>query len=110
MTILDGKKISNDIKDEIAEEVRKMKENGEVICIGVEDREHLNETSESSEPGIEYFLQLFGVPQERKVGVYTADLKESTLFTKDDEGNYFSLNAFGKVEAKIAVSFNIQNH
>ncbi|NND51253.1 MAG: bifunctional 5,10-methylene-tetrahydrofolate dehydrogenase/5,10-methylene-tetrahydrofolate cyclohydrolase [Flavobacteriaceae bacterium] len=29
MTILDGKKISNDIKDEIAEEVKKMKLNGE---------------------------------------------------------------------------------
>jgi methylenetetrahydrofolate dehydrogenase (NADP+)/methenyltetrahydrofolate cyclohydrolase len=31
MTILDGKKISNDIKNEIAEEVRKMKENGEKV-------------------------------------------------------------------------------
>jgi len=31
MTILDGKKISNDIKDEIAEEVKKMKANGEKV-------------------------------------------------------------------------------
>ncbi|OBX22738.1 methylenetetrahydrofolate dehydrogenase (NADP+)/methenyltetrahydrofolate cyclohydrolase [Gelidibacter algens] len=31
MTILDGKKVSNDIKNEIAEEVRKMKENGEKV-------------------------------------------------------------------------------
>ena len=31
MTILDGKKISNDIKDEIAEEVKKMKSNGEKV-------------------------------------------------------------------------------
>ncbi len=31
MTILDGKKISNDIKNEIAEEVRKMKERGEKV-------------------------------------------------------------------------------
>jgi len=31
MTILDGKKISNDIKDEIAEEVKKMKTNGEKV-------------------------------------------------------------------------------
>lgn len=29
MTLLDGKKVSNDIKNEIADEVRKMKENGE---------------------------------------------------------------------------------
>ena len=31
MTILDGKKISDDIKDEIAEEVKKMKANGEKV-------------------------------------------------------------------------------
>jgi len=31
MTILDGKKISNDIKDEIAAEVQKMKDNGEKV-------------------------------------------------------------------------------
>ena len=31
MTILDGKKVSNDIKDEIAEEVSKMKANGEKV-------------------------------------------------------------------------------
>lgn len=31
MTILDGKKISNDIKDEIAAEVKKMKDNGEKV-------------------------------------------------------------------------------
>jgi methylenetetrahydrofolate dehydrogenase (NADP+) / methenyltetrahydrofolate cyclohydrolase len=31
MTILDGKKISNDIKDEIAEEVKKMKTSGEKV-------------------------------------------------------------------------------
>ncbi|WP_163517539.1 bifunctional 5,10-methylenetetrahydrofolate dehydrogenase/5,10-methenyltetrahydrofolate cyclohydrolase [Gelidibacter japonicus] len=31
MTILDGKKISNDIKNEIAEQVKRMKENGEKV-------------------------------------------------------------------------------
>ncbi len=31
MTILDGKKVSNDIKDEIAEEVRQMKDRGEKV-------------------------------------------------------------------------------
>ena len=31
MTILDGKKTSNDIKDEIASEVEKMKANGEKV-------------------------------------------------------------------------------
>lgn len=31
MTILDGRKVSNQIKDEIAEEVKKMKENGEKV-------------------------------------------------------------------------------
>ena len=31
MTILDGKKISNDIKDEIAIEVQKMKDKGEKV-------------------------------------------------------------------------------
>jgi len=31
MTILDGKKVSNDIKNEIAEEVKQMKANGEKV-------------------------------------------------------------------------------
>ena len=31
MTILDGRKVSNQIKDEIAEEVKEMKENGEKV-------------------------------------------------------------------------------
>ena len=31
MTLLDGRKTSNDIKDEIAVEVQKMKENGEKV-------------------------------------------------------------------------------
>ncbi|MEM9867729.1 MAG: bifunctional 5,10-methylene-tetrahydrofolate dehydrogenase/5,10-methylene-tetrahydrofolate cyclohydrolase, partial [Bacteroidota bacterium] len=31
MEILDGKRVSNDIKDEIAEAVKKMKDNGEKV-------------------------------------------------------------------------------
>lgn len=33
MEILDGKKVSNDIKDEIAAEVQKMKERGEKFAL-----------------------------------------------------------------------------
>ena len=38
---------------------------------------------------IDYWLQLFSVPNERKSGVFTANLEERHIFTRDDESNYF---------------------
>ena len=55
--------------------VLKFKDNGEVVIISANDRFELNAQGENrAENDIDYFLQLFGVPEERKNGVYTADL------------------------------------
>ena len=55
----------------------------------------------------EYFLQLFCLSSERKQGVYTGDLANGLLWTKDEEGNLFEMSSQGKVKAKIAVSFDM---
>ena len=58
--------------------VAKIQENGEIVIIGANDRINLKEKNQSKSD-IEYFLQLFTLPEERKVGVYTANLIERLL-------------------------------
>lgn len=53
---------------------------------------------------------MFCAPEERKTGVYTIELLKSKLWTRDNEGNYFSMSGNGEIEAKIAVSLNINSH
>lgn len=53
------------------------------------------------------FIQLFGVKDERKEGVYAIDIVDNTIETKDSESNYFQLNVNGQVNYKVAVSFDI---
>ncbi len=52
----------------------KLNDNGEVILIGAIDRLKMNEDANEDK---EYFLQMFGIPEERKGGVYTADITKS---------------------------------
>jgi len=51
---------------------------------------------------------LFCVSDERKTGVYTVNLREDTLWTKDEEGNVFTLKSNGEIDTKIAVSLNVE--
>lgn len=55
----------------------KLNDNGEIIMLGAVDRLRLNEDAHKEEEDKEYFLQLFGIPEERKRGVYTADITKS---------------------------------
>ena len=58
--------------------VVQIKSTGQIILISANDRVALSEkglTQPNSD--INYFLQLFGVPEERKGGVYTSDLVKS---------------------------------
>lgn len=58
--------------------VVKARDDGEVILIGASDRYALNEKGENREKDdIDYFLQLFGIAEERKFGVYTAEMNKS---------------------------------
>lgn len=61
--------------------VIKSRDDGEVILIGACDRYALNERGEKRESDdIDYFLQLFGISEERKFGVYTAEVQKSMFF------------------------------
>lgn len=60
--------------------VVKARDDGEVILIGASDRYALNEKGENREKDdIDYFLQLFGIAEERKFGVYTAEMSKSKI-------------------------------
>lgn len=55
----------------------------------------------------DYFFELFGVPTERRSGVYTVDLDLGRLWTCDEEGNFFIVYANGDSVEKLSVSFNL---
>lgn len=61
----------------------------------------LNQKGEQrkDELDIDYWLQLFSVAEERKSGVFTIQLNEGKIWTRDDESNYFSISADGDVDA-----------
>lgn len=66
--------------------VAKVCENGEIVFISGVDRVRLNENGDNSEFGQDkdYWLQLFCIPEERKGGVFTTNLRENQVWTKDD--------------------------
>ena len=55
----------------------------------------------------DYFFELFGVPSERRSGVYTANLEQGRIWTEDEEGNHFIIYANGDSTEKLSVSFNL---
>ena len=55
----------------------------------------------------DYFFELFGVPSERRSGVYTANLEQGRIWTEDEEGNHFIVYANGDSTEKLSVSFNL---
>lgn len=55
----------------------------------------------------DYFFELFGVPNERRSGVYTANLEQGRIWTADEEGNHFIIYANGDSTEKLSVSFNL---
>ena len=90
--------------------VIKVRQDGEVVVITSEERAYLNNIGKELEFGVsdyDYFFELFGVPAERRSGVYTANLDQGRLWTLDEEGNYFMIYANGDSTEKLSVSFNL---
>lgn len=50
---------------------------------------------------------MFGVPSERRSGVYTANIDQGRLMTSDEEGNIFIIYANGDSVEKLSVSFDL---
>lgn len=87
--------------------VIKTQQDGEVAVISGGARRKLAERGEGDQ--FAYFYELFSVPEDRSFGVYTADLKAEVLWTKDAEGNLFTMKAAGGAQAKLAVSLNFDD-
>jgi hypothetical protein len=90
--------------------VIKVRQDGEVVIITANARAYLNEIGKDLELGVsdyDYFFELFGMPLERRSGVYTANLEQGRIWTKDEEGNHFIVYANGESTQKLSVSFNL---
>jgi len=88
-----------------------VRQDGEVVLISANERAYLNDIGKQVEEfgtkDFDYFFELFGIPNERRSGVYTANLNLGRLWTQDEEGNYFIVYANGDSVEKMSVSFNL---
>lgn len=91
--------------------VVKVKQDGEVVLITGNERAYLNDIGKQIEEfgtkDYDYFFELFGIPNERRSGVYTANLDMGRIWTQDEEGNYFIVYANGDAVEKMSVSFDL---
>jgi len=90
--------------------VIKVRQDGEVVVITSNERAYLNDIGKNEEFGTadyDYFFELFGVPIERRSGVYTSNLEQGRLWTQDEEGNFFMIYANGDSTEKLSVSFDL---
>lgn len=91
--------------------VVKVRQDGEVVLISANQRSQLNDIGNQVEDfgfkDYDYFFELFGIPNERRSGVYTANLDSGKIWMQDEEGNYFIAYANGDSVEKMSVSFNL---
>lgn len=88
----------------------KVRQDGEIVMITANERAYLNSIGKQLEFGTkdyDYFFELFGMPLERRSGVYTCNLEQGRLWTQDEEGNFFIVYANGESTQKLSVSFNL---
>lgn len=89
----------------------KVRQDGEIVLITANERAYLNDIGQRVEEfgskDYDYFFELFGIPKERRSGVYTVNLDKGRIWTEDEEGNYFISYANGDSVEKMSVSFNL---
>ena len=82
------------------------------MILSANERAYLNDIGKQKQPfgtaDYDYFFELFGIPGERRSGVYTADLAKGRLWTLDEEGNMFIIYANGSSVEKLSVSFDLE--
>ena len=64
--------------------VIKIRQDGEIVLISSNQRAYLNKIGKQRNFGTndyDYFFELFGVPSERRSGVYTANIEQGRLMT-----------------------------
>lgn len=90
--------------------VIKCRQDGEIVLITANERAFLNSIGKQDEFGTkdyDYFFEIFGMPLERRSGVYTCNLEQGRIWTQDEEGNFFIVYANGESTQKLSVSFNL---
>jgi len=90
--------------------VIKCRQDGEIVLVTANERAFLNSIGKQEEFGTQdydYFFEIFGMPLERRSGVYTCNLEQGRLWTQDEEGNFFIVYANGESTQKLSVSFNL---
>lgn len=90
--------------------VIKVRQDGEIVLITANERAYLNNIGKQLEFGTkdyDYFFEIFGMPLERRSGVYTVNLEQGRFWTQDEEGNFFIIYANGESTQKLSVSFNL---
>jgi hypothetical protein len=90
--------------------VIKVRQDGEIVLITANERAFLNNLGKQMEFGVkdyDYFFEIFGMPLERRSGVYTANLEQGRIWTLDEEGNFFIIYSNGDSTEKLSVSFNL---
>lgn len=88
----------------------KVRQDGEIVLITANERAYLNNIGKQLEFGkkdYDYFFEIFGMPLERRSGVYTVNLEQGRFWTQDEEGNFFIIYANGESTQKLSVSFNL---
>lgn len=86
--------------------VLKVYQNGEFVILHSNERQNYNLAfNEEEEEGTifehKYLEYLHSEPQFRPGGIYTADLKNSYIWTRDHEGNYFEQYADGSTKHDV---------
>lgn len=88
----------------------KTQQDGDVVIITSKERELLN-TGElrlfEERKDTDYLFEIFGKIEERKGGVYSADLKRGILWTTDKERNIFELHVDGTAKEKLNASLDL---
>jgi len=92
--------------------VVKIKENGEIVLLTSNAWHYLNNIGMNLQvpKDKDYLFEINGTSTERRTGVYTTDLFEGKIWTKDDEGNILIIKADGQSIEKMAVSFDLDQN
>ena len=89
--------------------VIKIQQDGEIAIISGKEREKLNTKGNEvfqDRKDTDYLFEIFGKVEERKGGVYSANLLKGKLWTVDYERNIFEINTKGEAKEKLAVTLD----
>ena len=86
-------------------DVIRISQSGDIVIVSSNERKKLNEEgmNKDFEAGkdIDYLFEVNGKPEERKAGIYTCELNNGKIWTKDKETNIFVQLASGDNKCKI---------